>query len=175
MFKRSTRLTTRLLWGAVAGAAGATALNAVTYGDMLVRARASSSVPATVAGRLADRLGIAPLASDNDSDAAKNRRSAAGALLGYGTGIGVGVAYGALRSTSGTDHLVRDGVLLGVAAMAMSDAPTAFRISPTDSPPQPRTTPAVDAPARQPVRISHTDIPGVSQASNPDRVCHADR
>lgn len=126
MFKRSTRLTTRLLWGAVAGAAGATALNAVTYGDMLVRARASSSVPATVAGRLADRLGIAPLASDNDSDAAKNRRSAAGALLGYGTGIGVGVAYGALRPTSGTDHLVRDGVLLGVAAMAMSDAPTAL-------------------------------------------------
>jgi len=87
-------VATRLLWGAAAGAAGTTALNAVTYLDMLLRGRPASEVPGKAAGILADRLGIAALRSADASDAADARRQGMGALLGYATGVGVGVAYG---------------------------------------------------------------------------------
>jgi len=43
--------------GAVAGAAGTTALNAVGYADMAMRGRPASSVPARVAEQLARRVG----------------------------------------------------------------------------------------------------------------------
>jgi len=43
--------------GAVAGAAGTTALNAVGYADMALRGRPASSVPARVAEQLARRVG----------------------------------------------------------------------------------------------------------------------
>jgi hypothetical protein len=43
--------------GAVAGAAGTTALNAVGYADMPPRGRSASSVPARVAEQLARRVG----------------------------------------------------------------------------------------------------------------------
>ncbi len=54
---------TRLVWGATAGAVGTTVLNAVTYGDMLLRGRPSSGVPAKAAGKLADTVGFAPLST----------------------------------------------------------------------------------------------------------------
>lgn len=87
----------RLMRGAVAGAAGTMALDLTTYGDMLLRGRAASSVPADVAGVLAARVGIRPLAAGAAGAPAANRRQAAGALLGYGAGIGLGTLYGLLR------------------------------------------------------------------------------
>lgn len=121
-FQRSAK---RLLWGAASGAVGTTVLNTITYGDMLLRGRESSGAPATVAGKLADQLGIAPLSIDNEETTAANRRSAAGALLGYATGVGIGVGYAAFNP-GGTAHPVRTGMLLGLAAMAMSDVPIAL-------------------------------------------------
>src|SRR3569833_2837053 len=44
----------RMIAGLLAGAAGTTALNAVTYGDMALRGRPASEVPE----RLVDRLGL---------------------------------------------------------------------------------------------------------------------
>jgi hypothetical protein len=111
----------RLLWGAAAGAAGTTALNAIAYTDMLLRGRAASAVPATAAGIITGRLGIRSLAADNDSPEARHRREAAGALLGYLVGTGLGVVHAAIAPRS--DGLVRDGVALGLAAMAASDGP----------------------------------------------------
>ena len=73
-----------MLIGAAAGAAGTTALNAVTYGDMLVRGRPASSTPSEAAARLADKAGIDLSARGEapDGPTAQNRRSGLGALLG---------------------------------------------------------------------------------------------
>jgi hypothetical protein len=87
-----------LLWGIDAGAVGTVALDAASYLDMVVRARPASSLPAEVAGALADRAGVELAAGGNDSEPAGNRRSGLGALLGYGVGLGVGGAYGLLRA-----------------------------------------------------------------------------
>jgi hypothetical protein len=87
-----------LLWGIAAGAVGTIALDVTTYLDMVVRARPASSTPADVAGALAERAGVELAADGNDSESASNRRSGLGALFGYGVGLGVGDAYGLLRS-----------------------------------------------------------------------------
>jgi hypothetical protein len=113
--------TKRLLWGAAAGAAGTTALNAVTYADMLLRGRAPSGVPAKAAGIIAGQLGIHSLAVDNDTPAAEHRREAAGAMLGYLVGAGMGIAHATIAPKG--DSLLRDGIALGLAAMAASDGP----------------------------------------------------
>jgi hypothetical protein len=47
-----------LLRGAVAGAAGVTALNAATYLDMAVRGRASGSAPQDLVEAVAGRAGV---------------------------------------------------------------------------------------------------------------------
>lgn len=126
MGKTFASTAARLLWGAAAGAAGTTALNAVTYGDMLVRGRASSGAPTQVAGILANNTGIDSLSNDNEDSTAANRRNAAGALLGYTTGVGIGVAYAAMRTGGGKVSPVGAGVLLGLAATASSDVPIAL-------------------------------------------------
>lgn len=108
-----------VLMGTAAGAVGTVALNAATYADMAVRARPSSSVPAEVAGTLAERAGV-DLGSD---EAEQNRKSGLGALSGYVVGLGVGTAYGLVRPHLGDVSKTRAGVVLGLAAMAGSDVP----------------------------------------------------
>jgi hypothetical protein len=111
----------RLLLGAVAGAAGNLTLEIVTYGDMLLRGRAASGVPATMAGTLADNFGIEAPSSAATGNQADNRRSAAGALLGYALGIGLGGAYGLARPSLGRVSTPLRGVAVGLAAMAAAD------------------------------------------------------
>jgi hypothetical protein len=93
----------------------------VTYGDMLLRGRAASGVPATMAGTLADTFGIEALSSAATGNQADNRRSAAGALLGYALGIGLGGAYGLARPSLGRASTPLSGVAVGLAAMAAAD------------------------------------------------------
>ena len=121
-----------LALGLVAGAAGTTALNVVTYLDMTLRGRAASSMPAQAAGALAGKAGV-PL---GDGDTEENRKEGLGALLGYVTGLGVGAAYGLLRAR--VDVSAPAAALgLGLAAMAGSDVPlTALGLT------DPRTWPA---------------------------------
>jgi hypothetical protein len=107
--------------GLLAGAAGTLALDLATYGDMLLRGRGSSGVPAQVAERLADRAGV-PLGEDEEKG---NRTQAAGALLGYVTGLGAGAAYGLLRHRQAPLPNWAAGPVLGAAAMAGSDVPAA--------------------------------------------------
>lgn len=109
-----------LLLGLVAGAAGTVALNVVTYLDMAVRGRASSSMPAKAAGELADDAGI----SLGDEEKAQNRKQGLGPMLGYVTGLGVGAGYGLLR---GRVRVPVPAAVLGLtlAATAGSDAPMA--------------------------------------------------
>ena len=86
-----------LIQGLAAGAVGTAVLNTVTYLDMAVRGRPSSSVPAQTVDELTD-LGEVTLSDQgHDSDEAAARRQALGSLLGYATGFGVGALYGLLR------------------------------------------------------------------------------
>ena len=110
-----------VLAGAVAGAVGTAALNVATYADMVARARPASEIPSEFVKKLAAEAGIEPLAGDDD--AAKNRRSGAGALLGYANGLGVGAAYGVLRPALRGVPLALAGLAAGAAAMALSDVP----------------------------------------------------
>jgi hypothetical protein len=115
-----------LLRGAIAGAAGTIALDLTTYGDMLIRGRGASSVPAQVAGVLASKVGISPLAPSAQGDIADNRREAAGAMLGYMTGVGIGALYGALRGDTSGGASPLAGAAVGLSAMAASDVPIAL-------------------------------------------------
>ena len=102
--------------GALAGAAGTTALDVVTYLDMVVRDRPPSSVPEDAVEKLAKGAGVSELGD--------GRRAGLGALLGYAAGLGIGTAYGAVRSrVRWSPPLPVAGVVLGLGAMAATDAP----------------------------------------------------
>ncbi|MBA2390175.1 MAG: hypothetical protein H0V67_07960 [Geodermatophilaceae bacterium] len=80
--------------GAAAGAAGTTALNAVTYLDMAVRARPTSSTPEDTVEKLADRAHVQIPGEGEDRD---NRLAGLGPLAGIVSGVGVGVLLGLAR------------------------------------------------------------------------------
>jgi hypothetical protein len=107
--------------GLLAGAAGIVALDAFSYADMLARARPASGLPATTVLKLARKFGIGPLASD-DGEAPRNRRSGAGALLGYGVGLGSAIAYSTIRPAV-EDWLPWPiaGAILGAATLVTSE------------------------------------------------------
>lgn len=86
---------TGLLAGAAAGAAGTTALNAVTYLDMAVRGRPTSSTPENTLERLA---GLAHLPIPGKGATRANRVQGLAALTGLGAGMGVGAVLGLARA-----------------------------------------------------------------------------
>ena len=109
--------------GAAAGAAGTTALNAVTYLDMLVRGRGASDTPSRLVEKLAHDAGRDLPGSGAERD---HRYEAAGPLAGILTGVGVGAVSGALH-TSGLKLPAFIGApLMGLAAMVASDLPLAL-------------------------------------------------
>ena len=121
--------------GVLAGAAATTALNVVTYLDMVLRARPASSTPEDTVRKI-ENVTHLPLSADGpDSEAAANRREGLGALLGIATGLGVGAVYGLVRSRLGRDVplpllalgaglLANVGSVAPIAAMGVSDPRT---------------------------------------------------
>ena len=113
-----------LLRGAVAGAAGATALNAATYLDMAVRGRASSSAPQDLVEAVAGRAGVE---IPGKGDERGNRLAGLGPLSGIAVGVAVGTAAGLLLSALRKHGIAPPApvaaVLIGAAAMASSDVP----------------------------------------------------
>ncbi|RCG30133.1 hypothetical protein DQ384_17620 [Sphaerisporangium album] len=105
--------------GALAGAAGTTALYTVTYLDQVVRGRPSSDLPAQTARKLAGTVGI----EFGEDERARSREEGAGALLGILVGVGLGAAYGLLRASGREISAPVAGVGLGLVAMAAADAP----------------------------------------------------
>jgi hypothetical protein len=71
--------------------------------------------------RLARTAGLGLAASDQE--ATDSRRNAAGALLGYGAGLGIGAAYGVVEASVPDLPTPISGFLLGAAAMVASDLP----------------------------------------------------
>ncbi len=130
-------MANRIAVGLLAGAAGTLALNVTSYVDMLVRGRPASRLPAQVAGKIADEVGL-PLdfdleaaleatgaADDDHSPSARlaHRQEALGALLGMANGLGIGVAYATVRLIMPRPPTWLAGAVLGGAAMAASDYP----------------------------------------------------
>ncbi|MGY1785428.1 hypothetical protein [Geodermatophilus sp. SYSU D00698] len=98
-FGKGRRGISTLGWalrGAAAGAAGSTALNAVTYLDMTVRGRPSSSTPERTVETLAEEAHV-PIPGDDDTR--QNRVQGLGPLQGLVAGVGVGVVVGLVRAS----------------------------------------------------------------------------
>jgi hypothetical protein len=93
--KRGISTTGWALRGAAAGAAASTALNAVTYVDMAVRGRGSSSTPEQTVEALA---GKAHVGIPGDDETRQNRVQGLGPLTGLVAGVGVGVVVGLVRA-----------------------------------------------------------------------------
>ncbi|MGY2129654.1 hypothetical protein [Blastococcus sp. SYSU DS0617] len=93
--KRGISTTGWALRGAAAGAAGSTALNAVTYLDMAVRGRGSSSTPERTVETLASKAHV-PIPGDDETR--QNRVQGLGPLTGLVAGVGVGVVVGLVRA-----------------------------------------------------------------------------
>lgn len=108
-----------MVLGAAAGAAGTTALNAVTYLDMAVRGRPASTTPEKSVEKLSDLAGVD---IPGDEQKRQHRLQGLGPLLGLGTGVAVGAVYGVLAQVPGLRAL--PGTLLaGGVAMAGANAP----------------------------------------------------
>jgi hypothetical protein len=115
-------IITSAVAGLAAGAAGTTALNAVTYADMAWRGRPSSSAPSELVEKMAERAGTS---IPGEGEARENRDSGLGALAGIVTGLGVGAAYGAARALGFRPPAVAGALVTAAAAMAGSDGPLA--------------------------------------------------
>jgi hypothetical protein len=83
------------LRGAAAGAAGTTALNAVTYLDMVVRGRGASSTPEQTVEALAQK---AHVSIPGDDEKRSNRVQGLGPITGLAAGVGMGVVVGLVRA-----------------------------------------------------------------------------
>ena len=83
------------LRGAAAGAAGTTALNAVTYLDMVGRGRGASSTPERTVEALAEK---AHLQIPGNEEKRSNRVEGLGPLTGLVAGVGIGVLAGLVRA-----------------------------------------------------------------------------
>ncbi|SOD62621.1 hypothetical protein SAMN06297387_106198 [Streptomyces zhaozhouensis] len=112
------------LAGAAAGAAGTSALNAVSYLDMVVRGRGASDTPTESVERLSEVTGV-PVPGEGATR--ENRVAGLGPLLGLATGVGVGAALGLVRPrhTAVAAALATTGALVGsnapMAALGISD------------------------------------------------------
>jgi len=112
----------RLGYGVAAGAAGVTALNAITYLDMAVRARPASDTPSQAVEQLTRKAGAEIPGQGEDRD---NRLAGLGPLAGIVTGIAVGVAAAFARPVLARIPAPLAAAALGALAMAGSDGPLA--------------------------------------------------
>jgi len=110
----------RLIRGAAAGAAGTTALNAVTYADMGVRARPASSTPSDTVEELAKRSGVG---IPGDDQSRGNRVEALGALSGLVAGVTTGVLLGAVRAAGWRPGAVGTFALTSAAVLVAGNGP----------------------------------------------------
>lgn len=114
-----SRLTRNLARGALAGAAGTTALNAVTYLDMALRGRGASGTPERTVETMAAKAGID---IPGDEETAQHRVSGLGPMLGIAAGVGTGAALGVLQ-TGWRPPLAIGALLATAGAMMAGDGP----------------------------------------------------
>jgi hypothetical protein len=120
--RRGTSVLGWALRGAAAGAAGTTALNAVTYLDMAVRGRASSSTPEQTVETLA---GKAHLPIPGEGETRQNRLQGLGPLTGLVTGVGFGVVAGLVRAAGLRSQPLVGTALTTLAVLVAANGPMA--------------------------------------------------
>jgi hypothetical protein len=108
------------LRGAAAGAAGTTALDAVTYLDMVVRGRGSSSTPEKAVEALAAK---AHLTIPGVGETWENRLQGLGALTGLVAGVGVGVLVGLARAAGFRTQPLVGTALTTVGVLVATNGP----------------------------------------------------
>jgi hypothetical protein len=130
----TTRTISTLGWvlrGAAAGAAGTTALNAVTYLDMAGRGRGTSDTPEQTVEALAEKVHVQ---IPGEGEKRSNRVQGLGPLTGLVAGVGIGALAGLARAAGlrtpplvGT-ALTTVGVLIGtngpMTALGITDPRT---------------------------------------------------
>ncbi|MGH3557461.1 MAG: hypothetical protein ACRDTK_08210 [Mycobacterium sp.] len=135
-----TRQTSQVwmgLWtGAAAGAAGTTALNVITYLDMVIRGRPASATPERTVEALAK---LVHLTIPGAGDTQANRISGLGALTGYAAGIGIGLILGLAYSLGWRPGWLVAAVVATAGALVGTNGPM-MTLGVTD----PRTWSAVD-------------------------------
>jgi hypothetical protein len=108
------------LLGAAAGAAGTTALNGVTYLDMAVRGRPSSSTPEDTVEKLSEKTHV-PV--PGEGDARQNRVSGLGPLTGLVAGVGTGALLGVTRTAGWRPGAAAGTLAATVGALIGSNGP----------------------------------------------------
>jgi hypothetical protein len=120
--------------GAAAGAAGSTALNAVTYLDMAVRGRPASDTPGQTVRRLS---AVTHVPVPGDGESRDNRVAGLGPLAGLVTGVGSGMLLALARAAGWRPGLVAEAGVAAALALLGSNGPmTALGVT------DPRTWPA---------------------------------
>ncbi|MCH1867195.1 hypothetical protein [Nocardioides sp. CFH 31398] len=109
--------------GLLAGAAGTTALNAVTYLDMALRGRPGSDLPDQTVEGLIEAAGGSISGSGSTYEA---RRTAWGAVGGIGAGLATGVVASVARGAGVRLPFLAAAAGTGAVAMAASDVPAAL-------------------------------------------------
>ena len=126
--------TRGLLLGLAAGAAGTTVLNAVTYLDMAVRGRPTSSTPEDTVEALSEATHV-PIPGDEDTH--DNRVAGLGPLTGILAGVGTGAVLGIVRAAGWRPGTLLTGAAATGLAMVAGNGPmTALGVT------DPRTWPA---------------------------------
>ncbi|HEY0358717.1 MAG TPA: hypothetical protein VGD11_09050 [Mycobacteriales bacterium] len=116
-----------LLRGAAAGAAGTTALDAVTYADMAIRGRPPSSTPRGTVETIAAAVG---LGIPGTGDRRGNRVEGLGAFAGIATGVGVGAVLGLARELGWRPGDLTGGLLTtGIVLVAANGPMVVLRIT----------------------------------------------
>ncbi len=113
------RVLTGITSGMIAGAAGATALNIVTYVQQAIKGTPSSATPDQAAQAVVQAVGAEV---PGTPDTRQNRLEGLGPLSGLAVGMGVGAIGGALRALSVKIPMPLAPVVLGLGAMALSDS-----------------------------------------------------
>ncbi|MEZ0352257.1 hypothetical protein [Mycobacterium sp. pR1184] len=114
------RLVPGLLCGAAAGAAGTTTLNVITYLDIAVRGRPTSSTPERTVDAMARLFGLTVPGS---GDVLANRISGLAALTGYAAGIGMGMVLGLAYALGWRPRLVVAMLVASALALVGTNGP----------------------------------------------------
>lgn len=116
----ASRLWPGLLSGAAAGAAGTTALDVITYLDIAVRGRPTSSTPERTVEAMARLFGLTVPGS---GDVLANRLLGLGALTGYAAGIGMGLILGLAYALGWRPRLVVATLVATAIALIGTNGP----------------------------------------------------
>jgi hypothetical protein len=108
------------LWGAAAGAAATTALDAVSYLDMAWRGRAPSTTPEASVTRLEEVLRVQ---IPGAGEVRQHRIAALGSLMGTAAGVSAGAALGAARAAGWRPGPVASIVAATMVALVVGNGP----------------------------------------------------